>query len=132
MTPTKEEVVATVAVPAVSTVRRPSERLLLAGALAGPVFVASAITQMLTREGFDITRHPPAAQLHAGRIMGREPRLTDQIVCWFPGSVSRRPSEFLAQSGAACSCGHDHAASYVPMLPPGDGRFVQERRPVPA
>ena len=42
------------------------------------------------------------------------------------------PGEFLAQSGAACSCGHDHAASYLPMLRPGDDRFVQERRPVPA
>jgi AraC-like DNA-binding protein len=42
------------------------------------------------------------------------------------------PGEFLAQSGAACACGHDHAASYVPMLRPGDGRFVQERRPIPA
>jgi AraC-like DNA-binding protein len=42
------------------------------------------------------------------------------------------PGEVLAQYGAACSCGHDHAASYVPMLRPRDGRFVQERRPVPA
>ncbi|GAA1285698.1 helix-turn-helix transcriptional regulator [Pseudonocardia aurantiaca] len=42
------------------------------------------------------------------------------------------PGEFLAQSEAACSCGHDHAASYVPMLRPGNGRFVQERRPIPA
>ena len=40
------------------------------------------------------------------------------------------PGEYLAQSRDACSCGHDHAASYVPMLGPGDGRFVQERRPV--
>lgn len=42
------------------------------------------------------------------------------------------PGEFLAQSRDACTCGHDHAASYVPMLGPGDGRFVQERRPSPA
>jgi AraC-like DNA-binding protein len=42
------------------------------------------------------------------------------------------PGEFLAQSRAACTCGHDHAASYLPMLRPGDGRFVQERRPIPA
>lgn len=42
------------------------------------------------------------------------------------------PGEFLAQSSAACACGHDHAASYVPMLRPEDGRFVQERRAVPA
>jgi AraC-like DNA-binding protein len=42
------------------------------------------------------------------------------------------PGEFLAQSGAACACGHDHAASYAPMLRPVDGRFVQERQPAPA
>ena len=38
------------------------------------------------------------------------------------------PGEFLAQTIAACSCGHEHAASYGPMLRPEDGRFVQERR----
>jgi AraC-like DNA-binding protein len=42
------------------------------------------------------------------------------------------PGEFLAQSGAACACGHDHAASYAPMLRPANGRFVQERQPAPA
>jgi AraC-like DNA-binding protein len=42
------------------------------------------------------------------------------------------PGEFLAQSSATCGHGHDHAASYLPMLRPRDGRFVQERRPVPA
>jgi AraC-like DNA-binding protein len=42
------------------------------------------------------------------------------------------PGEYLAQSGAACVGGHDHAASYLPMLRPRDGRFVQERRPIPA
>jgi AraC-like DNA-binding protein len=41
------------------------------------------------------------------------------------------PGEVLAQYGAACTCGHDHAASYLPMLRPRDGRFVQERRPIP-
>jgi AraC-like DNA-binding protein len=41
------------------------------------------------------------------------------------------PGELLAQYGAACACGHDHAASYLPMLR-GDGRFVQEGRSVPA
>lgn len=55
---------ATVATPAV---RRPADRLLLAGALAGPVFFASASTQMLTREGFDITRHP-ISQLSTGSL----------------------------------------------------------------
>ncbi|MCO5987389.1 helix-turn-helix domain-containing protein [Actinoallomurus spadix] len=42
------------------------------------------------------------------------------------------PGELLAQYGAACGCGHDHAASYLPMLAGGDGRFVQEGRAVPA
>ncbi|MDF5755949.1 DUF998 domain-containing protein [Spongiactinospora sp. TRM90649] len=42
----------------VPAARRSAQRLLLAGALAGPVFFASAIVQGLTREGFDITRHP--------------------------------------------------------------------------
>ncbi|HEU5031979.1 MAG TPA: helix-turn-helix domain-containing protein [Spirillospora sp.] len=42
------------------------------------------------------------------------------------------PGVLLAQTGAACACGHDHAASYRPMLRPGDGRFVLERRQVPA
>lgn len=48
-------------------VRRSSDRLLLAGALAGPVFFASAVTQMLTREGYDITRHP-ISQLATGSL----------------------------------------------------------------
>ncbi|MFG3437464.1 DUF998 domain-containing protein [Nonomuraea sp. NPDC047897] len=47
--------------------RRASGHLLLAGALAGPVFFASAIVQMLTREGFDITRHP-ISQLATGGL----------------------------------------------------------------
>jgi AraC-like DNA-binding protein len=42
------------------------------------------------------------------------------------------PGEYIAQSREACTCGHDHAASYVPMLGPRDGRSVQERTPVPA
>jgi AraC-like DNA-binding protein len=46
--------------------------------------------------------------------------------------VGATPGEVLAQYGAACSCGHDHAASYVPMLRRVDGRFVQEWRSVPA
>ncbi|MDL4817248.1 DUF6597 domain-containing transcriptional factor [Actinomadura opuntiae] len=41
--------------------------------------------------------------------------------------VGVTPGELLAQTDAACGCGHDHAASYVPMLRPEDGRFVQER-----
>ncbi|WP_026402473.1 DUF998 domain-containing protein [Actinomadura rifamycini] len=54
------------AVPVRETVRT-SGRLLLAGALAGPLFFASAIAQMLTREGFDITRHP-ISQLSTGDL----------------------------------------------------------------
>jgi AraC-like DNA-binding protein len=42
------------------------------------------------------------------------------------------PGEYLAQSTAACTCGHDHAASYAPMLRPEDDRFVQEQRRMPA
>ncbi|MEU5167817.1 DUF998 domain-containing protein [Streptomyces mutomycini] len=49
---------------AAPAVRR-SDRLLIAGALAGPVFFASAVIQMATREGFDITRHP-ISQLATG------------------------------------------------------------------
>jgi hypothetical protein len=60
-----EEVMATIAA-AVPAVRRSPGPLLLAGALSGPVFFASATTQMLTREGFDITRHP-ISQLATGR-----------------------------------------------------------------
>ncbi len=47
---------ATVSPPsAVSGARR---RALLAGVAAGPVFVATAMIQILAREGFDLTRHP--------------------------------------------------------------------------
>ncbi len=42
------------------------------------------------------------------------------------------PGEYFAQTSGSCACGHDHAASYTAMLRGGDGRFVQERRPVPA
>lgn len=56
----------TAAVP-VHGAARTSGRLLLAGALAGPLFFASAIAQMLTREGFDITRHP-ISQLSTGDL----------------------------------------------------------------
>ncbi|MGW0218907.1 DUF998 domain-containing protein [Micromonospora chokoriensis] len=52
---------------AVPAARRSSDRLLLAGGLAGPVFFASAVTQMLTREGYDITRHP-ISQLATGSL----------------------------------------------------------------
>ncbi|MBM7438360.1 DUF998 domain-containing protein [Streptomyces sp. HB132] len=50
---------------ATADVVRRSDRMLIAGALAGPVFFASATIQMATREGFDITRHP-ISQLATG------------------------------------------------------------------
>jgi hypothetical protein len=57
----------TIAVPTVPALRRRTDHLLLAGALAGPVFFASAGTQMLTRDGFDLTRHP-ISQLATGSL----------------------------------------------------------------
>lgn len=35
-----------------------ARRLLVAGIAAGPIFYGTAIAQMLTRAGFDVTRHP--------------------------------------------------------------------------
>ncbi|MGW0548281.1 DUF998 domain-containing protein [Streptomyces altiplanensis] len=52
--------------PAVSTART-SDRLLATGALAGPVFAASVVIQMLTRPGFDLARHP-ISQLATGGL----------------------------------------------------------------
>lgn len=57
----------TPAATGVPAVRRSTGHLLLAGALAGPVFFTSATIQMLTREGFDITRHP-ISQLSTGDL----------------------------------------------------------------
>jgi hypothetical protein len=57
----------TIAGPTVAAVRRRTDHLLLAGALAGPVFFASAGAQMLTLDGFDITRHP-ISQLATGSL----------------------------------------------------------------
>ncbi|GAA3630564.1 hypothetical protein GCM10022267_16680 [Lentzea roselyniae] len=58
-----------VAVRTAPVARRSSGRLLIAGALAGPVFFTSVVAQMLTREGFDITRHP-ISQLSTGSLGG--------------------------------------------------------------
>jgi len=56
----------TIAPPVIGrTVPVDTDRLLLAGTLAGPFFATSAIIQMLTREGFDVTRHP-ISQLSTG------------------------------------------------------------------
>ncbi|AQU66102.1 DUF998 domain-containing protein [Streptomyces niveus] len=54
------------AVPAVSAARA-SDRLPAAGVLAGSVFATSAVIQMVTREGFDIARHP-ISQLSTGDL----------------------------------------------------------------
>lgn len=48
------------AVPAVRTTIS-TKALLTAGALAAPVWLVTATAQALTREGFDITRHPLSA-----------------------------------------------------------------------
>ncbi|RAS63798.1 uncharacterized protein DUF998 [Lentzea atacamensis] len=56
-----------VAVRTAPVARRSSGRLLIAGALAGPVFFTSVLAQMLSREGFDITRHP-ISQLSTGSL----------------------------------------------------------------
>ncbi|MEU5869244.1 DUF998 domain-containing protein [Nonomuraea sp. NPDC047529] len=52
---------------ATAATTRPSGHLLLAAALAGPVFFTSAVVQMLTREGFDLARHP-ISQLSTGNL----------------------------------------------------------------
>jgi AraC-like DNA-binding protein len=70
----------------------------------------------------DLARWAVEAGYHDQAHLGRECRRLLDVT----------PGEVLAQYGAACTCGHDHAASYLPMLRPPDGRFVQERRPVPA
>lgn len=44
-----------------------TSRRLLAGAAAGPFFAVSAVTQMLTRDGFDLNRHP-ISQLATGSL----------------------------------------------------------------
>ncbi len=49
------------------TLPRSTRRLLLAGAIAGPLFYASALVQMLTRPGFDIRIHP-VSQLSTGDL----------------------------------------------------------------
>ena len=72
--------------------------------------------------GVDLARWAVEAGYHDQAHLSRECRRL----------LGATPGEFLAQSRDACSCGHDHAASYAPMLRPADGRSVQERRPVPA
>jgi AraC-like DNA-binding protein len=70
----------------------------------------------------DLARWAVEAGYHDQAHLGRECRRLLGVT----------PGEFVAQSTARCSCGHDHAASYAPMLRPADGRSVQELRSVPA
>ena len=72
--------------------------------------------------GVDLARWAVEAGYHDQAHLSRECRRL----------LGATPGEFLAQSRDACSCGHDHAASYAPMLRLADDRSVQERRPVPA
>lgn len=72
--------------------------------------------------GVDLARWAVEAGYHDQAHLSRECRRLLGVT----------PGDFLAQSSIACTCGHDHAASYLPMLRPGDGRFVQERRAIPA
>lgn len=51
----------------VETSRSRTRTLLIAGALAGPLFYLSAIAQMLTRPGFDLRVHP-ISQLSTGDL----------------------------------------------------------------
>ncbi len=41
-----------------STTAPSTRRLLLAGLIAGPIYTATALSQVITRDGFDLTRHP--------------------------------------------------------------------------
>jgi Protein of unknown function (DUF998) len=45
-------------VPATSAAPGVRRRALLAGVVAGPLFVTTAVVQILTRDGFDLNRHP--------------------------------------------------------------------------
>src|SRR4051812_33053321 len=49
----------------ISRTRPDTRALLLAGAAAGPLFTASALVQMATRDGFDLRRHA-LSQLSTG------------------------------------------------------------------
>lgn len=39
----------------------PGQRLLLVGAVAGPLFIVSSLAQAALRSGFDLSQHPPSA-----------------------------------------------------------------------
>jgi len=85
-------------------------------------FIARVQASVDDRSDVDLARWAVEAGYHDQAHLGRECRRL----------AGATPGELLAQYGAACACGHDHAASYLPMLRGGDGRFVQERRSVPA
>ena len=48
----------TAIVPQPSAVSAARRRALLAGVMAGPIFVTTAVVQILTRDGYDLARHP--------------------------------------------------------------------------
>ncbi|HEY6594784.1 MAG TPA: hypothetical protein VI011_11865 [Asanoa sp.] len=125
----------TAALPALLSIsERQSRRRCRAAVGVGP----KELHRVLRFQGFIAPR--PGMGCPAGRLRRRSRTVGRRDRVPRSGTLSREcrrltgvtPGEFLAQSGGACGCGHDHAASYVPMLRPGDGRFVQERRPIPA
>jgi AraC-like DNA-binding protein len=59
-------------------------------------------------QGVDLARWAVEVGYHDQAHLSRECRRLSGVT----------PGEYLAQSIAACTCGHDHAASYVPMLRP--------------
>ena len=85
-------------------------------------FIARVQASVDERSDVDLARWAIEAGYHDQAHLSRECRRL----------AGATPGELLAQYGSACACGHDHAASYLPMLRGGDGRFVQERRSVPA
>ncbi|MDN3353014.1 helix-turn-helix domain-containing protein [Actinomadura sp. DC4] len=85
-------------------------------------FIARVQASVDERSDVDLARWAIEAGYHDQAHLSRECRRL----------AGATPGEVLAQYGSACACGHDHAASYLPMLRGGDGRFVQEGRPVPA
>jgi AraC-like DNA-binding protein len=80
--------------------------------------VQAAIAEQRGAPDVDLARWAVEVGYHDQAHLSRECRRLSGVT----------PGEYLAQTIATCTCGHDHAASYGPMLRPEDGRFVQERR----
>lgn len=78
--------------------------------------VQSSVAQQGAAEA-DLARWAVEAGYHDQAHLSRECRRL----------IGVTPGEYFARSSATCNCGHDHAASYLPMLEPRDGRSVQER-----